>query len=95
MPEAKTRRATTHNYNRRCWGHDYAITSVRKGGLEISVVGWGHGISAGDFMLLEGQSTEPGANPDTRYRVKKVQYYEDPADMWSMEATFAPRIKEN
>lgn len=87
--------ASTHDYTKRYWGHDYTITDVRKRGMEISMMGWGHGISEGDYMLIEGQSTEPGANPDTRYRVKTILYLGDPPDMWSMEATFAPRMTPN
>lgn len=83
----------THDYTERYWGHDYAITDVRKRGMEISMTGWGRRISKGDYMLLQGQSNEPGVNPDTRYRVKTIRYLDDPLDMWSMEATFAPRKK--
>jgi len=88
---AATGSATTHDYTKRYWGHDYTITDVRKGGMEISMMGWGRGISDGDYMLIVGQSKEPGANPDTRYRVKSVCYMGDPSDMWSMECEFAPR----
>lgn len=87
--------ASTHDYTKRHWGHDYTITDVRKRGMEISMMGWGHGISEGDYMLIEGQSKEPGANPDTRYQVKTIRYLGDPPDMWSMEATFAPRMTPN
>jgi len=87
--------ASTHDYTKRHLGHDYTITDVRKRGMEISMMGWGHGISEGDYMLLEGQSKKPGANPDTRYQVKKIRYLGDPPDMWSMEATFAPRMTPN
>lgn len=86
MPKPKT-----HDYTRRYWGHDYTITDVRNRGLEITVMGWGCGISVGDYMLIIGQSTEPGVNPDTRYRVKSIRYSDDPPDMWLMRCEFAPR----
>lgn len=82
---------STHDYTKRGWGHDYAITDVRANGQQISMTGWGRGIRQGDYLLIESQSTEPGANPDTRYRVKSIRYCDDPSDMWSMEATFASR----
>jgi hypothetical protein len=55
------------------------------------MMGWGHGISAGDYLLLVSQSREPGSNPSTRYQVKSVSYMDDPSDMWQIEAKFAPR----
>ena len=81
----------THDYTQRCFGHDYTITDVRDQGAEISMMGWGRGISEGDYMLIKGQSKEPGVRPDTRYQVKTIRYFSDPPDMWSMTATFAPR----
>lgn len=88
---AATGSASTHDYTSRYWGHDYTINDVRKRGMEISMMGWGSGISEGDYLILESQSKEPGANPGTRYRVKSVRYFSDPPDMWSIEAEFAPR----
>lgn len=82
---------TTHDYTKRGWGHDYVITEVMDGGLTIRMSGWGSNIQAGDYMLIVSQSTDPLANPDTRYQVKTVSYADDPRDMWSMEAVFAPR----
>jgi hypothetical protein len=90
FPEAM-KTARTHNYTARHWGHDYLITLIKKGGLELSITGWGRGISDGDYILMESQSTEPGSNRDTRYKVKKIRYYTNPPDMWAMTATFAPR----
>ena len=81
----------THDYTKRHWGHDYTVTDVGEHGAEISMMGWGRGISVGDFILIQGQSKDPGARPDTRYRVKDVRYMSDPSDMWSMECDFAPR----
>ena len=81
----------THDYTKRHWGHDYVITRVEKRGQTIHMMGWGHGINAGDFILIESKSSDPGANPDTRYQVAEVDYKSDPRDMWSMTATFAPR----
>lgn len=82
---------TTHDYTKRHWGHDYAITHVEKGGLTINMTGWGHGLKIGDFILIESQSSEPGANPDTRYKVEQITYRNDPRDMWAGTFRFAPR----
>ena len=59
--------------------------------MELHMMGWGQGISDGDYMLIKGQSTQPGVNKDTRYQVKTVRYLGNPSDMWSIIATFAPR----
>jgi hypothetical protein len=57
----------THDFGpgRRCWGHDYTISSVRDGGKEIQVSGWGcdgASICQGDYLLLEapGGQRAPG-----------------------------------
>ncbi len=84
----------THDYTKRYWGHDYTITKVRNDGVDISMSGWGRGIAEGDYMLIESQSSEPGANSSTRYRVKSVRYCENPRDMWHMECVFAPRQRK-
>jgi hypothetical protein len=83
----------THDYrkHRRTWGHDYTIHDVIDGGHRLGVMGWGHGLSEGDYILFTSRSTAPGANPDTRYRIKTIEYFTDPADMWTAELDFAPR----
>ncbi len=90
----KTMKPTTHDFTDRCWGQDYAITSVSEKGLVIGMTGWGHGLKRGDFILLESQSTDPDANKDTRYKVKSIEYRNNPRDMWSVVFTFAPRVLE-
>ena len=74
----------THNYTYRSWGHNYTITEVK--GLEVFIIGWGYGISKGDYIILQGQGCV-----STRYLVVEIQYYRDPDDMWRMRAIFAPR----
>jgi hypothetical protein len=81
---------TTHDYTQRYWGHDYVITDVHNEGQRLSMCGWGRGIKAGDYILLVSMR-RPGENPSTRYQVDSIEYYNDPADMWRMEASFAPR----
>lgn len=81
----------THNYTNRAWGHDYIITKVENGGLQISLMGWGIGIKPNDYILLVSQSSEKGTNPDTRYQIDSIEYFPDPLDMWSAKAIFAPR----
>lgn len=76
----------THDYTKRGWGHDYMVTAIK--GNAISLLGWGTGISDGDFLLLQnGQGS-------TRYKINAVRYRIDPPDMWRIEATFAPRHAE-
>jgi hypothetical protein len=75
----------THDYTHRFWGHDYTFDPGR-GGLEAKMMGWGMGIERGDFLVL--------AHPQggtTRYRVNRIEYYNDPPDMWRADVVFAPR----
>lgn len=95
IAEEQAAAVTTHDYTTRYWGHDYTISSIRNNGADISMMGWGHGISDGDFILLQNNGGEPGANRTTRYRVKTVHYMSNPRDMWRMEAEFAPREPHN
>jgi hypothetical protein len=79
---------TTHDYTRRAWGHDFSITNVISGGQSLSAVGWGLGISEGDYLIL------PNGDDTTRYQVEFVNYALDPADQWFAKLRFAPRSIE-
>ena len=79
----------THDYRNRYFGHDYATTSIRKDGHEISAVGWGRGIQDFDYLILR---TPDGRG--SRYEVQSISYYQEPPDMWQAELKFAPREKE-
>jgi hypothetical protein len=83
--DAITRETRTHDYTRRTWGHDYFINHVEDGGVTLKAGGWGHGIDAGDYLVL------PNKRETTRYRVVSIRYERDPADMWFAELRFAPR----
>lgn len=85
----ETRAPATHDYGpgRRGWGHDYAFTP-QDGGIRASMSGWGHGISEGDYLLLESSKAADGR---ARYRVDRIEYCRDPQDMWFAEVSFAPR----
>jgi len=74
----------THDYTHRGWGHDY-IFLPHRGGLEARITGWGHGIRAGDYLLLQN------GDGSSRYVIRSIQYERDPPDMWSASAEFAPR----
>ena len=54
----------THDYTRRCWGHDYAILQAKDGGQELSASGWGPALgpmlNEGDYLLLQGK--QPGTS---------------------------------
>lgn len=78
-------RPQTHDYTRRTWGHDYSTTQVIDGGMRLRLAGWGHGIEAGDYLIL------PNGSDTTRYQVEKIDYRMDPPDMWFADAVFAPR----
>lgn len=82
------REPTTHDYTKRCWGHDLAVLAVHDDGKRLDASGWGVGIRTGDWMLLENHGQQ------TRYRVKDITYACAPADMWSAILLFDPRSPE-
>ena len=79
-----------HDYsgkNRR-FGHDYTFTPITPDGIKGRIVGWGKGISKGDILTLDnGKET-------TQYKITKIEYYQDPPDMWAANAVFHPRREE-
>ena len=77
----------THDYSHRYWGHDYTFDPIENG-MRASMSGWGHGIEAGDYLIIQD-----GADRTTRYKVDNIRYCNDPADMWHVKASFAPRSK--
>jgi len=74
----------THDYTSRCWGHDYGLTTSDKG-MHLSMHGWGFGIHAGDYLLLQNKGGS------TRYKVDEIEYTDNVPDMWFAKSTFAPR----
>lgn len=77
----------THDYTRRAWGHNFSIIKIFDGGMRLSMMGWGHGISKGDFIIL------PNEKETTRYLIKSIKYKNDPPDMWRATVEFAPRAR--
>jgi hypothetical protein len=75
-----------HDYTRRFWGHDYVFEPIDEG-LRGKVMGWGNGITAGDYLILQNGN----GDESTRYKVETIRYELDPSDMWSADVTFAPR----
>ena len=73
------------NYTIKEWGHSYSIQSISDGGLNLSLAGWGVGISNGDYLILKN------GEGSTRYKVDTVKYCRDPHDMWFAELSFSPR----
>lgn len=80
--------AVVHDYTLRGPGHDYNF-NPRNDGLEASMIGWGRGIKDGDYLILAHQDGDT-----TRYRVKSINYFMDPRDMWKADVEFAPRSRE-
>lgn len=69
-------------------GHDYTFEPL-DGGLRARMSGWGAGLRKGDYLLLGAPKHAPTRT--TRYRITKVEYCADPADMWFADVSFAPR----
>jgi hypothetical protein len=85
--EAQLTSFRTHDYSgpNRCWGHDYVFDPIDPQGIRARMMGWGHGIENGDYLIIKnGYGT-------TRYRVISVEYMRDPQDMWKALVKFDPR----
>lgn len=70
-----------HDYTRRYWGHDYAVTRTDIGG-KPSISGWGLGIRAGDRLLIKNNGKF------YLYAFDSIRYLRDPYDMWNAEVSF-------
>lgn len=72
----------THDYTERYWGHDITGRQFDKKG-HLHLVGWGYGIRRGDFLRLpQNGSNDPLGRKNPTYRVRDIQYYLNPPDMW-------------
>lgn len=77
----------THDYTQLGWGHNITFMSIRPDGMLARVIGHGHGVREGDFLILaNGAST-------TRYRVASWEQ-KRPSDCWAADIEFAPRASE-
>lgn len=72
----------------RRWGHNYSIITRRRDGKELSVCGWWEGIKKGDTIALENRDNDDGRSV---YRVREIEYYRDPRDMWHATLVHDPR----
>jgi len=79
------RKSVTHDYTKPTWGHNITFLTVSEEGTVGTVLGYGHGVKKGDFLLLANGPTET-----TRYRVQKW-HQARPADCWRARIVFAPR----
>jgi hypothetical protein len=77
----------THDYTCRSWGRNFTIIEIFDGGMRLDIMGWGYGISKGDFLIL------PNGNETTRYLIKFIEYKSNPPDMWQAMVEFAPRAR--
>lgn len=75
----------THDFTATKWGWNAQVMHVHEQGKRLGLVGWGNGISKGDYLIL------PNGDDSTRYQVEGIKYRADPADMWFADAVFAPR----
>ena len=74
----------THDYTKRGWGHDYIFEPIDEG-LKGSMMGWGYGLEAGDYLIIQN------GTDSTRYKILSVEYLSNPQDMWKASVEFAPR----
>ena len=80
--------ATTrvHDYRQQRWGYAIPVFNSKDGGLTVSALGFGRGISANDILML----TDRTGQGLYFYRVVTLEYMLDPADMWEATLTFLP-----
>lgn len=77
----------THDFTVSRWGRAVGTWDTDDGGVTARITGWGRGVKQGDYILLSHNNGDP-----TRYRVERIEYYNDPPDMWRAEVRFAPRF---
>lgn len=78
-----------HDYTDQYWGHAISmITPLKKAGL-FSMTGHGESIKKGHTLTMKMQSGRIG-----KFAVNKISYYQDPRDMWNLEATFTGYVSE-
>ncbi len=90
---ARTAKTFDYGPGQRGYGHDYSW-EPGPGGLRGAAIGWGSGISEGDYILLERYDKTGQrflGDGRTRYRVMTISYYADPPDMWQATLEFHPR----
>ena len=75
----------THDFSAIEWGHNYNILNIKNEGMEISIAGWGRGLSNDDYIIIQN------GDDTTRYKLDAVEYHRDPPDMWFASASFSPR----
>ena len=87
LRKVKAREPMTHDYARlRCWGHDFTIRAVKKGGKRIEGSLWTQTpLRVGDYLIL------PNGAESTRYKVTHVEWVSSVGDMYHYEAKFDPR----
>lgn len=74
----------SHDYTQPRWGHSVEIIQTDDDRMTAQVVGFGHGVRAGDYLLLAN------GLQSTRYQIMKLQYG-SPPDCWSADVAFSPR----
>jgi hypothetical protein len=80
-------RPFTHDFSTRCWGHNFTITEIKKGGRRIKGHMWvSPKLAVGDFLILPN-----GPDETTRYQVIKAHWVGNVDDMYFFTAKFAPR----
>ena len=71
---------TVHDYSNRYWGHDFVFMGADADKKIISLTGWGSGLRNGDYFKYETYD-----HRIVTYRIKEVDYYRDPRDMWKAQ----------
>lgn len=63
---------------KRFWGHDYFISRRSEDGKQLKISGFGRGIKAGEYILLEHSN-----HVDiVAFRIEDIYYETDPRDMF-------------
>jgi hypothetical protein len=74
-----SQRHTTHDYTASEHGVDYAFEAIAPDSAKASMTGQKKGIKPGHIIVLRQNSN------DVRYQVEHIDYYANPADMWTAQ----------
>lgn len=77
-----------HNYVDQGWGWAVSSISANPDGCSVSMSGHGSGIRKSDTLTMKMRSGKIG-----KFEVTKIEYCNNPSDMWSMEAMFVGYVE--
>jgi hypothetical protein len=79
---SKAQPPINHDYTQNSWGH--AVTYINPiSDTTLNMLEHGNGIQVGHTLTMKMKSNRVG-----QFKVVKISYFDNPTDMWNMDATF-------